>query len=179
MEFKEKFNENNAVEKYSEEPRECIKNKLNEIEKAMRALLNIIKDDEQEKEIAEEAGKIIGKAEQMRAKLDEVKTEQIKNDSHYAHILGQLNAKLCAIPGLKRKKEYHMIVEETVGSINDYLDLNLSNKEYFYSELFARDGYFGNKVIADKDKTVEELNADEFVLISKETLDEDKEQNSA
>ena len=174
MEFKEKFNENNAVEKYSEEPKECIKNKLNEIEKAMVTFQNIVKDDKQEKEIIEEAKEIIEKIELMRIEFDKVKPEQIKNDSHFAHILGQLIGELCAIYGFKKRKDYHMLVEEKIGSLNDYLGLSLSNKEYLYSELFARDGYFGNKVIADKDKTVEELNADEFVLISKETLEEKK-----
>lgn len=129
------------------------------------------------------------KVARLETELHKIRSEQIMDFSHFGHIIGQLNgesgytvrlAKLkerAAVSGsqedLLRVKGCEQQVEETREAIKDYIDLCLANKDYFYGEISSQQGYFeGKNIIPNSEKEVETLNCKEFVLLSKELLEE-------
>ena len=167
-------------EQYSETPKQCLERKWNNIKDALEKYPEVAE--------AEEREMVTEKINTMLAEIDKVKPEQVAPASHYAHLIGTMESKFGFADRLRKLSakeaknekaitECKMQLEEALGSIGDYIDLCLNNKFYFYSELFSREGYFADKTLENSDKKIQELNAHEFIMISKETLGENIEDN--
>ena len=163
---------------YSERPKECLEKKLNEIVRCLNDNLEIAREALGPDKAAV-ITRILDKAMAMKVELAKMKPEQIKNDSHLGHTLGQMATELGFFETLKKliakgneekAKACRTIIEKTIGAINDYLEMNLKNKDYFYGEISDSDGYFVGQELTDNRKLTD-LNCDEFVLLSQERLE--------
>lgn len=124
---------------------------------------------------------VLGRVSAMRAALERLEPERVTPDSHFAHILGQLNTELGFVPRLARHKakedwekarRCEKIVDQTEDSVITYIDLCLSDgKGFLLGELSSPEGYWKEKGINDKVKKIQELNANEFVQLSAELLE--------
>jgi|GEM_PF-6361140 len=136
-----------------------------------------------------ESSALSGKVDEMMAELKKIRPEQVMNESHFGHILGQLNVEAAYVVRLKKLREKaaftgseedcrkvrgcEQTVDEVEKAISGYIDLCLSNKDYFYAELSSKDGYFAEKELnPGSNIRIEGLNAKEFVMVSKDILEE-------
>ena len=164
--------ESNGVERYNEQNKACLEYKLREINRAFH-----------------DRPKVLERVIAMQAELKKIRPQQVAADSHFAHILGQLNTKLGFVPRLEKQKERgewekamncEKVVKQAENSIIAYMDLCLDKKkDYFYGELSSHEGYWDDKTINDQGKIIQQLNADEFIQISAELLEEKSEQRSS
>lgn len=167
----ENKSESNGTERYNEQNKACLEYKLREIIRAFH-----------------DRPKVLERVIEMQKELKKIRSEQVAADSHFAHILGQLNTKLGFVPRYEKQKERgewekaincEKIVKQTEESIITYMNLCLrKEKDYFYGEISSRDGYWDEKTINKQGKKIQELNADEFVQISAELLEEKERQRS-
>ncbi|MDQ1284183.1 MAG: hypothetical protein QG620_531 [Patescibacteria group bacterium] len=140
--------------------------------------------------------KVAFKDDDIRKSVDDIikeirklEPQHIMNESHFGHIIGQLNIESAYAVRLEKLKERakiskskedelrargcEQLVQEVRASILEYIELCLDNKDYFYGEIAEEGGYFGDKnIIIDSDKKIEGLNAKEFVLASKDIFEE-------
>lgn len=159
------------IEEYDRLVRKDIEKKLGDIERVFNYYPEIGNDQEREK--------IIKSVANLKDKLEKAKPEQIKHNSHFCHILGQLDVELGYAPRLRKYKQINDLerirsckerLKETSESVKSYLDLNLNNQDYFYGEISSERGYFGDRKLEGSDKRIESLNADEFISISRDRL---------
>lgn len=132
---------------------------------------------------------IIDLSNRMIEALKKLFPQQIMNESHFGHIIGQLNIESGFTLRLKKLKEKALEtrlpedqlnvkrceerISETKAAVYDYINLCLKNKDYFYSEVSSKEGYFGEKTIhPESEEKIEGLNAKEFVILSRDYFEE-------
>jgi len=153
------------VERYNEQNKVCVENKLKQIALAFH----------DRPEVTERVAAI-------QKEIAKIQPQQFAADSHFAHVLGQLNGELGFVPRLAKHKERgdlakaekcEKIVSQTEDSVITFMDLCLKKeKDFFYGELSSRDGYWEERTINQQGKKIQQLNADEFIQLSAELLEE-------
>lgn len=168
----------------------CLLSKLNEFSRALR-YLDFMQDGSVKKEKYQQLVGLSKLAhlnptkirENIFAIKDQLRISQPENvskESHFGHIIGQLNSQLGYIPRMKNQitkgdwekaEGCSRFILQALDSIGAYLELCSQNKDFFDAELASHEGYWKEKTIGEKNVAIEGLNAPEFVQLSQEMLD--------
>jgi hypothetical protein len=178
----EKFNENN---------RERIIDKLNEFKEVINILKEIEnKNQSEELTLAKNKKNFLDrmdlkvfskKLDSFIIKVQGIKPEMFGDGNHFAHIIGQLNTEMGFVVRLKKhlkNRDYEkaanccLLINQAFESLGEYMDLCFKYKEFLFSEIFSDDGYWGKQTILLDKKRIEQMNAHEFIIASRDELEE-------
>lgn len=157
---------NESPEKFSETPKQCLLKKINNISGFF------------EKENWVNGDFIIDDLSLLKKEIEKLFPQQIAQESHLAHILGNIEMQLLFIRRAKKSKNTQDLglAMENKNTLKDYLDLLTSNKDFLYGELSSKAGYWEEKIIVEgeTEKEITNLSAEEFVEASRQKLDRKK-----
>ncbi|HPN96742.1 MAG TPA: hypothetical protein PLK35_03155 [Candidatus Moranbacteria bacterium] len=169
-------------EQFSEKPKDCLIGKLDK-------MYNYFSSEKlaYDEKFLENLKKVIETIEKLRP-------EQIAASNHMGHIIGQLETgfgyagrikkipeikDIEKIPGKEMRQKYRETFLQSKNSLKNYIEMCVNNPDFINAEISFSDGYWEDKRTDDNKSEIAELNAYQFVKVSRDKFEKNKEMKEA